>query len=51
MKIFNKVKVTIEYIDEYDEIKIFVYNQNEIELAEMQIGLITGNICESDLTD
>lgn len=41
--------VKISWIDEYGEEHNVQYSENELEEAEIQIGLWTGNITLSDL--
>jgi len=49
MKRPKQVKVIIEWIDDEDEQHTVVYENDDIENAEIHIGLMTGNVCEADL--
>lgn len=49
MKRPSNVTVTIKWLDDYNVWQEVVYNEPELEAAETLIGLMTGNICESDL--
>ena len=49
MKKPKQVTVIIEWTDEKDEQHKVVYENEDIENAEIHIGLMTGNICEADL--
>ena len=49
MKRPKTVKVIIQWTDDDNEQHEIVYENEDIENAEIHIGLMTGNICEGDL--
>lgn len=50
MKTPKIAKILIQWIDEDGEEHECHFNENTLEEAETIIGLLTGNITESDLT-
>jgi len=49
MKKPKQIKVTIEWIDDEDEQHTVIYGNDDVENAEIHLGLMNGTICEDDL--
>ncbi len=45
----KKITITIEWTDNRDVIRKMIYTEKDLESDETLIGLMTGNIKESDL--